>query len=170
MPELLHRTTARVFVDAATVDLVAEDLVAEFEPEWETNGLADADPGGDAVRVLCGQEIGSVTVTAELWDAPPGWEAEEWQDAAEISAVWTSAAVDFGTTTTGEEPDPERCLLPLTGPGEHRFRVYGRHRDDGDPRDPGAPQEEYLIQIWRGPGGPPVLRKRTSLTAVSWTE
>ncbi|MEU9114969.1 hypothetical protein AB0D04_25075 [Streptomyces sp. NPDC048483] len=145
MAQLIRRATnPRVFIDASTVDLVDEDLVAEFEPEWTGNGLVEAAPtDGSGIKILCGQEIGTVSVTAELWDAAPPMDLDTWQDAAEIHVVWPSATMDFGTTGADGED-----VLPLPGSGDYRVRVYGRNRDDGDPRDDTAPVEEYVIQVW----------------------
>ncbi|CAL9605896.1 hypothetical protein SUDANB176_05529 [Streptomyces sp. enrichment culture] len=161
MAHLIQRVTdPRVFIDASTVDLVDEDLVAEFEPEWTDNGLVEAAPPGDSgIRILCGQEIGTVAVTAELWDAPPPLDPEGWQDVAEISVAWPSVVMDFGTTDPGGAD-----ALDLPGPGAYRVRVHGRNRDDGDPRDDHDPVEEYLIQVWphTGPVTGPLTYKQTS--------
>jgi hypothetical protein len=59
-------------------------------------------------------------------------------------AWWTSATMDFATTST--EVEDSRAVLYLPGPGGYRVRVHGRNRDDGDPRGAGDPVEEYLIQ------------------------
>ena len=166
MPTLIHRTAVPdVFVDASTIDLAGESLVVEFEPEWTDNGLVEADPDGEGVRVLCGQEIGDIAVTAELWDAAPQLDTEGWQDAAEVSAAWQSPFVDFATN---QREDDDEAVLPLSGPGDYRVRVYGRNRDDGDPRGDDEPREEYLIQLWPAPATVPVLHKATSDTSALW--
>ncbi|MGW1194853.1 hypothetical protein ACWD4B_03170 [Streptomyces sp. NPDC002536] len=147
MPSLIRQTFATVVVDASTVDLAGDELVVEFEPEWTGNGLVEADPAGDGARILCGQEIGTVAVTAQLWDGapPPADDLDTWQDAAEVSVAWRSPFIDFGTTGEGDDPAHR---LGLPGPGTYRLRVHGRHRDDGDPRGDDEPMEEYLIQVW----------------------
>ncbi|MFF4191647.1 hypothetical protein [Nonomuraea sp. NPDC001831] len=165
MPSLIRRASAQVFVDASTVDLTGEELVAEFEWDMTATGLVQADPGGDGARVVCGQEIGDVGVTAELWDAAPPLAADDWQDVAEVSVAWRSAFMDFATTDGGENPAAQ---LELPGPDDYRLRVHGRNRDDGDPRDDDAPVEEYLIQVWPAPQAGPVTAKSTSRTAATW--
>ncbi|MGW7352649.1 hypothetical protein [Streptomyces sp. NPDC054784] len=146
-------SSSRVSVDASSVDLVDEQTVAEFLPEWDANGLVEsAPPGGDAtgVKILCGQEIGHVSVTVQLWDGPPPQETDGWQDVAEIPVHWASPFVDFSTATDHEDPAQR---LDLAGPGDYRVRVSGTHRDDGDPRDGTAPVETYLVQLWPDPPG-----------------
>ncbi|WP_433178187.1 hypothetical protein [Actinoallomurus sp. CA-150999] len=165
MPTLIRRTSAEVWVDASTVDLAGEDLVTEFEPDWTTTGLVDADPDGDGACVICGQEIGDIAVTAELWDDAPPPAADDWQDVAEVSVAWRSAFLDSGTTGSGDDP-AQRLELP--GPGDYRLRVHGRNRDDGDPRRDGDPVEEYLIQVWPASQGEPITIKSTSQTAALW--
>lgn len=165
MPAPQHTTTSTVHVDAGTIDLTGEDLVAEFEPEWTLNGLVEADPDDGSARILCGQEIGRIAVTAQLWDEAPPLHAEGWQDVAEVPVSWDSAFIDFATT--GTEADPAG-RLELPGPGNYRIRVHGRNRDDGDPRVAGDPVEEYLIQVWPAPAGGPELWKATSRTAALW--
>ncbi|MFC9292970.1 hypothetical protein ACFTWH_06190 [Streptomyces sp. NPDC057011] len=165
MPAPQHTAAGTVRIDAGTIDLTGEDLVAEFEPEWTLNGLVEADPDDGSARILCGQEIGRVAVTAELWEAAPPLEADGWQDVAEVSVSWDSPFIDFATT--GTEVDPA-ARLALPGPGAYRIRVHGRNRDDGDPRVPGDPVEEYLIQVWPAPTEAPGLRKSTSRTAALW--
>ncbi|MBL1098532.1 hypothetical protein [Streptomyces coffeae] len=103
MAQLIHHTvTSDVHVDATTIDLAGEDLLVEFEPEWADNGLVEADPDGDGARILCGQEIGHIAVAAQLWDTVPPLpdDIDEWQDIAEVSIVWRSSFIDFGTTST----------------------------------------------------------------------
>lgn len=151
MPVVLRRT-AEVFVDASTVDLVGESLVAEFEPDWDVDGLAEADPDGEGVRVRCGRETGTVSVTCELWDRRPPLRTAPWQDVAEVSARWTSPYLDFGTTS---REDPAH-RLPVPAPGSYRFRVHGAHRDGDDPR------ETYLVQLWAAPPEEPASLKSTS--------
>jgi hypothetical protein len=162
MPQMIHRATdPQVFVDASTIDLVDESLVAEFEPDWTINGLMDVSPEGGAVKILCGQEIATVTVIAELWDGPPPLDSESWQDAAEMSVAWTNTTMDFATTATDENgPD----VLHLPGPGDYRVRVHGRNRDEHDPI------ETYLIQVWPAPHDKPALHKATSQTGEMWRE
>jgi hypothetical protein len=166
MTQPLHRATApQVHVDATTIDLAGEELVVEFEPQWTANALVEADPDGDGARILCGQEIGSVAVTAELWAVTPPLDAEGWQDVSEVSVMWRSAFIDFGTTGQGDDPNKR---LDLPGPGDYRLRVHGRNRDDGDPRGDSDPVEEYLIQVWPGPIAEPAVHKATSQTAAYW--
>ncbi|MGW1074873.1 hypothetical protein [Streptomyces sp. NPDC002537] len=168
MPSLIHQTTGTVHVDATTVDLAGEELVVEFQPEWTGgNGLVAADPAGDGARILCGQEIGRVTVTAQLWDdkPPPVDDMDTWQDVAEVSVAWRSPFVDFGAD--GQEGDSAR-QLDLPGPDDYRLRVHGRHRDDGDPRAADGPVEEYLIQVWAAPYDTGHVIKCTSRTAHYW--
>lgn len=173
--------TVDVFVDASTVDVVGESLVVEFEAGFTDNGLVEADPAGEGLRILCGQEIGTVGVSAELWDGEPPLEAAAWQDVAEVSVAWRSAFMDFATNW--QESDDEASRLPLgTGAGSgagagagvagtYRVRVHGRNRDGGYPRADGAPREEYHVQVWRAaPGEPalPALLKATSATGARW--
>ncbi|WP_407559981.1 hypothetical protein [Streptomyces sp. 184] len=160
--------TADVFVDASTVDIVGESLVAEFEPEFADTGLVEADPAGEGLRILCGQEIGTVGVGAELWDGAPPLETAGWQDVAEVSVTWESAFMDYATNW--QESDDEACRLPLgaEGAGTYRVRVHGRHRDGDDPRADGDPREEYLVQVWRAAPGGPALLKATSATGAYW--
>ncbi|WP_171165564.1 hypothetical protein [Streptomyces sp. I05A-00742] len=170
MAQLIQGTTAQsVFVDASTIDLVGEDLVVEFQPEWNCNALVEADPDGDGARVLCGQEIGSVTVTAQLWDALPPLpdDLDHWQDIAEVSVAWRSPFIDFSASDEGNCGDPAK-RLELPGPGDYRLRVHGRNRDDGDPRGDGDPVEEYLIQMWPAPYDEPAMLRATSLTGAYW--
>ncbi|MEU0156873.1 hypothetical protein [Micromonospora fulviviridis] len=167
MPNLIQRTTVPdVFVDASTIDLTGESLIAEFEPEWNTNGLVEADPDGEGVRIICGQETGHIAVTAELWDSAPPLDADGWQDIAEVSTAWASRIMDFGTTTKGEDAS----VLRLPGPGDYRLRVHGKNRDDEDPRSDTDPVEEYLIQVWPAPRTGPQTIKSTSRTAAGWLE
>jgi hypothetical protein len=166
LPTLLRHASAEVFVDASTVDLTGESLYTEFEADWTATGLVDADPDGDGARVVCGQEIGDILVTAELWDGSPPPAADGWQDVAEVSVAWRSAFLDFGTTD-GDDPAKR---LELPGPGDYRLRVHGRNRDDGDPREDDDPREEYLIQVWPAPRAEPVTVKSTSRTAALWRE
>jgi hypothetical protein len=167
MTQLLHRATApQVHVDATTLDLAGEELVVEFEPEWTVNALVDADPDGDGARILCGQEIGSLAVTAELWDGAPPLDIEGWQDVSEVSVTWRSAFIDFGTIDQGSDPNKR---LDLPGPGDYRLRVHGCNRDDGDPRDDADPIEEYLIQVWPAPIAEPTVHKATSQTFAYWS-
>ncbi|MEV0375964.1 hypothetical protein AB0I10_40710 [Streptomyces sp. NPDC050636] len=172
MAQLIQRAiNPQVFIDASTIDLVGDDLVAEFEPDWTHNGLLDAAPAGDAVRILCGQEIGTASVTAELWDGPPQLNTGDWQDIAELSVVWPSSLMDFGTTGSNGSD-----MLELAGADDYRVRVYGRNRDGGDPRDDTDPVEEYLIQTW--PAAPPniagtgtaVTYKQTSQLGTRYRE
>lgn len=165
MPTLIRRASADVWVDASTVDLTGESLVTEFEPDWTATGLVDADPEGDGARILCGQEIGDVVVTAELWDDAPPLNADGWQDVAEVSVSWRSAFIDFGTTDSGDDPAKQ---LELPGPGDYRLRVHGHNRDDGDPRGDGDPVEEYLIQVWPAAQDEPVTVTSASETAALW--
>ncbi|OLZ68926.1 hypothetical protein AV521_19255 [Streptomyces sp. IMTB 2501] len=156
MPGVLHRATTDVFVDASTVDLVGESLVAEFEPDWTLNGLAEAasdtdadcdtDSGEEGIHIVCGQEIGTVPVTCELWDHQPPLAPESWQDIAEISAHWASTFLGFGIGTTGQDDVPD-SRLPIRRPGTCRFRVHGVHRDGDDPRPDTAARETYLVQL-----------------------
>ncbi|GLY88316.1 hypothetical protein [Actinoallomurus iriomotensis] len=159
MPTLVRRAEAEVFVDASTVDLTGESLCAEFEADWTSTGLVDADPAGDGAQVACGQEIGDVLVAVELWDAPAPPAAGDWQDVAEVSVAWRSAFLDFATT--GDDP---AARLELPGPGDYRLRVHGRGRDDGDP------VEEYLIQVWPAPEAGPATLRSTSRIAALWRE
>ncbi|MFW6691941.1 hypothetical protein [Streptomyces sp. MAR4 CNX-425] len=166
-----------VFVDTATVDVVGESLVVEFEPRFTDNGLVEADPAGDGLRILCGQEIGTVGVGAELWDGAPPLEAAAWQDVAEVSVAWESAFMDFATNW--QESDDEAGRLPLRSgaaagagggagaAGPYRVRVHGRNRDGADPRGDGEPREEYLLQVWRAAPAAPALLKSTSATGAS---
>ncbi|MEV6911235.1 hypothetical protein [Amycolatopsis sp. NPDC051071] len=165
MPTLIRRTSAEVWVDASTVDLTGESLVTEFEPDWTATGLVDADPDGDGARILCGQEIGDIVVTTELWDDAPPLTADGLQDVAEVSIAWRSAFMDFGTTDSGEDPTKR---LEVPGPGDYRLRVHGHNRDDGDPREDDDPAEEYLIQVWPAPLDKPATVKSTSETATLW--
>jgi hypothetical protein len=165
VPQPLHHTETSVAVDASTVDLAGEDLVVEFEPEWTGNGLVEADPDGDGARILCGQEIGTILVTAQLWDAAPTPDIDGWQDVAEVSTAWRSAFMDFGTTDEGDNP---ACRLDLPGPGDYRIRVHGTNRDDGDPRTAADPIEHYLIQVWPAPAAPPVIHKAASAYGARW--
>lgn len=168
MPQLIHRAAVPdVGVDASTVDLVGASLVTEFEPDWTLNGLVEADPDGEGVRVLCGQEIGTVAVTVELWDGPPPLDVEGWQDVAEVSVWWKSPWVDFGTT---RREDDREAALRLPGPGDYRVRAHGTHRDDGNPREDGDPLETYLIQLWPAPVSEPTLRLATSETGALWRQ
>ncbi|MFJ9417679.1 hypothetical protein ACIRPT_26425 [Streptomyces sp. NPDC101227] len=167
MPAPIRQTSSTVHVDATAVDLCGEDLVVEFEPEWTANGLVEADPDGDGARILTGQEIGRIHVTAQLWDGRPPLsdDNDTWQDIAEVSVAWRSAFLDFGTTGADEDSAQQ---IALPGPGDYRLRVHGRHRDDGDPRDDRDPLEEYLIQIWpASPAADRVIRT-TSSTAARW--
>ncbi|MBT2387712.1 hypothetical protein [Streptomyces sp. ISL-11] len=169
MAQLIQRaTTPQVFIDASTVDLVDESLVAEFEPDWTHNGLLDVDPDGGAAKILCGQEVGRIAVTAELWNAAPPLNPVPWQDVAEASVHWPSAVLDFGTTSEDEEGTGGTALT-LPGPGDYRIRVSGRNRDDGDPRDDDAPAEEYLIQVWAADPADPDVHKATSEHGALWT-
>jgi hypothetical protein len=165
VPTLIHRASAQVFVDASTVDLTGEDLVTEFELNMTATGLVEADPDGDGARIVCGQEIGDIGVTAELWDDAPPLTTHGWQDVAEVSVAWRSAFMDFGTTDGSENPAKR---LELPGPGDYRLRVHGRNRDDGDPRDDSDPIGGYLIQVWPAPQGKPVIVRSTSKTAAMW--
>ncbi|UNO43554.1 hypothetical protein [Streptomyces sp. MST-110588] len=170
MPQLIRRATApQVSIDASTVDLVDESLVAEFEPDWSHNGLLDVHPDGGAAKILCGQEVGCIAVTAELWDGAPPLDPGPWQDVAEMSVHWPSALLDFGTTTEGAE-ETGSTALTLPGPGDYRVRVCGRNRDDGDPREDDAPVEEYLIQLWPAPTTGPEIHKATSKYGTLWTQ
>lgn len=156
-----------VFVDASSVDIVGESLVVEFEAGFTASGLVEADPGGDeGLRILCGQEIGTVGVSAELWDGEPPLESAGWQDVAEVSVAWESAFMDFATNW--QESDDEACRLPLgaEAAGTYRVRVHGRNRDGEDPRGDGEPREEYLVQVWRAAPGEPALLKATSATGA----
>jgi hypothetical protein len=164
VPALLHRTAAAVSIDASTVDLVGETLVAEFQPDWSLNGLAEADPISEGIRIICAQEIGTIFITCELWDQPPNLQTDPWQDIAEISARWTSAFLDFGTTT---QEDPA-SRLPVPAPGVYRFRIHGAHRDGDDPRPATAPRETYLVQLWAAPPQEATSLKSTSSFATSW--
>ncbi|MFJ8469870.1 hypothetical protein [Streptomyces swartbergensis] len=178
MAHLIRTTSSHhVFVDASSVDLVDESTVAEFCPEWDDNGLVEAaPPDGDAtgIKILCGQEIGNITVTVQLWDGPPPLEADGWQDVVEIQVHWASAFIDFSTATEREDPAQR---LDLDGPGDYRVRVSGKNRDDGDPRDDQASVEGYLIQVWPAPSNAAghqaanesVTYKRTSDLAAAYT-
>ncbi|TDD21598.1 hypothetical protein [Nonomuraea diastatica] len=139
--------------------------MTEFEWDMTATGLVEADPDGDGARILCGQEIGYIVVTAELWDDAPPLTADGWQDVAEVSVAWRSAFMDFASTYGSENPAKQ---LELPGPGDYRLRVHGCNRDDGDPRDNGDPIEEYLIQVWPAPQDKPVMVKSTSETAAFW--
>ncbi|MGP4087271.1 hypothetical protein [Streptomyces sp. KR55] len=167
MAQLIQAASSSVHVDASTVDLVDEDLAVEFEPDWADTGLVAAAPDGGVARVLCGQELGTVMVTAQLWDGAPPPEPEDWQDVGEVSVAWHGSLLDFGTTGGGDDPARQ---LHLPGPGDYRLRVHGRHRDDGDPREPDAPMEEYLIQMWPAPHSAPQLIKATGETSALWRE
>jgi hypothetical protein len=170
--------TVDVFVDASTVDVVGESLVVEFEAGFADNGLVEADPAGEGLRILCGQEIGTVGVSAELWDGEPPLEAAAWQDVAEVSVAWGSAFMDFATNW--QESDDEASRLPLGAgaragagvgadagtAGTYRVRVHGRNRDGADPRPDGAPREEYHVQVWRAAPAGPALLKATSTTGA----
>ncbi|RKN37189.1 hypothetical protein D7294_28645 [Streptomyces hoynatensis] len=167
MAQLIRRAAVPdVFVDASTVEVTGESLVTEFAPDWTGNGLVAADPeGGEGLRIVCGQEIGTVAVAAELWDGPPPLDLAGWQDVAEVSTSWESALLNFATTP---RPDEEEAELRLPGPGDYRVRVHGRNRDDGDPREEGDPVEEYLIRLWPAPWGEPCLHKAASETGALW--
>jgi hypothetical protein len=147
-----------VAVDASAIEIAGESTVVEFESAWGAHLLVEADPDGEGLRILCGQEIGTIAVTAELWDAPPELDAESWQDVAEVATGWTSPMMDFGTTTWAEPSS----VLPVPEPGDYRVRVHGRNRDDGDPRNDDDPVEEYLIQVWAAPLAPGTVLKTTS--------
>ncbi|MDX3227526.1 hypothetical protein [Streptomyces sp. ME19-01-6] len=101
------------------------------------NGLFEADPDGEGSRIMCGQEIGTISVTAELRDGPSPLDVEGWQDVAEVSASWESAFMDFGTT---RREDAQEAELQLPGPGDYRVRAHGKNRDDGDPREGDDPR------------------------------
>ncbi|WP_243740535.1 DUF4240 domain-containing protein [Streptomyces sp. 8K308] len=154
-----------VFVDASAIDVAGESLMVEFEPVWTVNGLVEADPDGEGIRIMCGQEIGTVAVTAELWDGPPPLDVEGWQDVAEVSASWESPFMDFATN---QREDDEEAVLPLPGPGGYRVRAHGRNRDDGHPRGDDDPPEEYLVQVWAAPVAEPTLHRVTSATGIGW--
>ncbi|GAB2630239.1 hypothetical protein GCM10027168_72280 [Streptomyces capparidis] len=159
---LLRLAGLEVFVDASTIDLTGEAL-EWFEADFSRTGLLDAAPQGGAVAVVCGQEIGHVRLTLELWDAAPPVRLEGWQDAAEVSAHWTEDVM-----LLGGGPADDEVTVPLPGPGAYRVRAHGTHRDDGDPRTLDDPVEEYLIQVWPAPPGEPALLKATSATGALW--
>lgn len=164
---ILRQACGHVHVDATTVDLVGEAGTTEFEPDRWIGGLVAADPDGDGARILTGQEIGLVHVAVELWSTiPPLGDTDDWQDIAEVSVMWRSTMIDFGTA--GDSDDLAQQLAIPT-PGDYRLRVYGRHRDDGDPREEDEPAEEYLIQLWTEPRGDALVVKQTSTTAHYWS-
>ncbi|MFJ2203445.1 hypothetical protein ACIQPP_48440 [Streptomyces violaceusniger] len=167
MSALMHATSATVFVDATTIDLVGESTVVEFKPDWTSNALVAPDPSGDGARILTGQEIGDMAVTAQLWDSEPPLvdHLDDWQDVAEVSVAWRSPYIDFSTDS--EEPTPAQ-RLELPDPGDYRLRVHGRRRDEGDDREEDDPEEEYLIQVWPAPHGIERVIRTTSATARHW--
>ena len=156
---LLSRVTdPHLFVDASTLDIFDESET-EFDPDYTGNGLVDVLVSGGSAKVLCGQEIGYLAVTAELWDGPPPLDATPWQDIAEVSAHWPSAVMLIGEEAIAPEDAPS-LLLP--GPGDYRVRVSGKNRDDGDPRAENDPTEEYLLQVWQAAPAEPFTHKATS--------
>ncbi|MFJ3337978.1 hypothetical protein [Streptomyces sp. NPDC086766] len=168
MTGLVRETSSRVHIDAATVDLLGADLCTDYQPEKWVGGLVAADPSGEAVRIVCGQEVAVIDVTAQLWEGPPPLTGPEaWQDIAEVSVGWRSPTLDFGTTGDGEDLTQQ---LVLPGPGGYRIRVSARNRDDGDPREDGDPLEALLIQVWRAPAEADRVIKRSSRTGRLWTE
>lgn len=165
----ISAVSGTVHVDAGTIDLAGESTVVEFLPEWTSNGLVEGDPDGDGARILTGQEIGGIDVLAQLWEGRPPLpdDLDAWQDVAELSVAWRSPFVDFTTTPVGDE-DASAVWLPLRGAGDYRLRVFGRNRDDGDPRPAGDPVEQYLIQMWSAPRAVDRIIKCTSETARYW--
>jgi len=114
----------------------------------------DPAPDGEGIRIICGQEIGTIRVTCELWDQQPPLDADSWQDIAEISARWTSAFLDFGTTA---QDDPA-CRLSIPAPGAYRFRIHGTHRDGDDPRPATAPGFSVKFSVLKAATARPLFR------------
>ena len=169
MAGLMHQTSSQVHIDASTVDLLGADLSTDYQPEQWVGGLLAADPSGEAVRILCGQEIATVHVTAQMWGERPAVGAtdpEAWQDIAEVSVDWYSAMLDFGTTGDGQDA-AQQMVMP--GPGSYRMRVSARNRDDGDPGDDSRPTEALLVQVWQAPAEENRVIKQSSRTAHLWT-
>ncbi|MEU6218249.1 hypothetical protein ABZ845_12140 [Streptomyces sp. NPDC047022] len=170
MTGLVRQTSSHVHIDASTVDLLGADLSTDYQPEQWAGGLIAADPSGDAVRIVCGQEIATVHITAQLWGGHPPLGAvdlETWQDIAEVSVDWQSLVLDFGTTGDGEDPSQQ---LVMPAPGSYRVRVSARNRDAGDPRDDSDPTEAMLIQVWQAPMEENRVIKQTSHTAQLWAD
>ncbi|MEU4929744.1 hypothetical protein AB0G54_25120 [Streptomyces yokosukanensis] len=170
MVGLVRQTSSQVHIDASTVDLLGADLFTDYQPEEWVGGLVAAAPSGDAVRIVCGQEIAGIHVIAQLWDGRPpmgATDTEAWQDIAEVSVDWRSPLLDFGTTGDGED-QAQQLVMP--GPGTYRIRVSARNRDDGDPREDGDPTEAVRIQVWQAPVEEECVIKQSSRTAHLWTD
>ncbi|MFJ8196891.1 hypothetical protein [Streptomyces sp. NPDC096152] len=139
MTGLVRETSSQVHIDAATVDLLGADLCTDHQPAQWVGGLLAADPSGEAVRIVCGQEVAAIHVTAQLWDGPPPLTGPEaWQDIAEVSVDWRSPMLDFGTTGDGRTSRSSWCCpspaatgfgcRPATGTTAIRVRTATRPR------------------------------------------
>jgi hypothetical protein len=133
---LIRETTTPVFISASTIDLAGEASVTEVEPDFETRALLQVDPDGDGARILTTQEIGTMNVTLQLWDAePPTRTPRDWEDVAEADVEWKSGFLDM--TTDGDDWGNPANRIDLAAPGPVRIRVHGRGRNLGDRRPEG---------------------------------
>ena len=144
----------RVHIGTNTLDLIDPEVMDISILDYADNGLVAAEDHGSA-GVATATEVGHINVTVELWDGPPALRLDDWQDVAEISLTWPTTVMHFGD-------DEDGPCLTLPGPGSYRLLVHGRHRDNGDVRNPGDPRETYLLQLWPASVEKPVTHKANS--------
>ena len=135
------------------------------------NGIVTAATTGDgtAAVIVTGLVDGDVHVVVERWTAEaPMPDLDDWQDTAEVEISWPGGpARILGADVV---PLPELLLAQEVPPGRYLLRVAGRHRDDGEARLPGAPVEEYLLQLWPSNHAARGSLKATSRLGALWRQ
>ncbi|MDH6284059.1 transposase [Prescottella agglutinans] len=103
--------------------------------------------GQNFVTVMTGIAYGPVSLTVEILDDEPAFDADQcaWDVVEEATLKVTKA---FHVITLGGEKLPDFDQLAIRR-GLHRFRVSGRGRDTHWDLSVDDPTEEYLVQVWR---------------------
>ncbi len=115
-----------------------------YEPS-ETGSVIEV--GQNFVTVMTGIAYGPVSLTVEILDDEPAFDAAQsvWDVVEEATLKVTKS---FHVITLGGEKLPDFDKLAI-GRGMHRFRVSGRGRDTHWDLGVDNPTEEYLVQVWR---------------------
>jgi hypothetical protein len=100
------------------------------------------DLGPQAVAVITGLQSGTITVTAQAVQAPPGDVAPGWDVIAETDLYCPEGII---SVSDWAGPDhPELGELAIAGPGRYRLRVHARNREAGQERS----AEQHHLLIW----------------------
>lgn len=119
------------------------------------NGLVAVSSG---LAVFCGTDAGQVAVTADLCEAPPLVDYDEWDEIVEVS--YYTARGDTRVCSWPGKPVAGIPVISRYGAGMYRIRAHARGRDvaRGGLR---RMADEFHFAIWPAPGAPTGIHKTT---------